>query len=70
MDFIFANYDLEYILEEVEVIEVSGDSAKVYYVQFTTNRGGQAFADNHAAGFHIMKKSNGDWKIFKTEPVK
>jgi len=70
MQFVFSSYDLDFILEEVKVIELNGDDAKVYYVQFTTNRGGQQFAENRTAGFHFMKKSNGNWKIYKTEPVK
>jgi len=70
MQFVFSSYDLDFILEEVKVIELNGDVAKVYYVQFTTNRGGQQFAENRTAGFHFMKKSNGNWKIYKTEPVK
>ena len=35
MDYVFANFDMEFNLEKVEVTEVSGDSAKVYYVQTT-----------------------------------
>jgi len=70
MNYVFNNYNLDFILEQAEVIEVKSEDAKVYYVQFTKSKGGQAFADNRAAGFHFMKKSNGKWKIYKTEPVK
>jgi hypothetical protein len=67
MDFVFQSYDLKFIIEEIDVVEVDGDNAKVYYVQFATNTGPQQFADNRSAGYHIMKKSKGKWKIFKTE---
>jgi len=70
MEFVFNSYDLEFIIEDIDVVEIDGDSAKVYYTQFTANTGPQQFADNRTAGFHFMKKSNGKWKIYKTEPVK
>jgi hypothetical protein len=67
MEFVFRSYDLKFIIEEINVVEVDGENAKVYYVQFTTNTGGQQFADSRSAGMHVMKKFNGKWKIFKTE---
>ena len=70
MEFVFNSYDLEFIIEDIDVVEIDGDSAKVYYTQSTANTGPQQFADNRTAGFHVMKKSNGKWKIYKTEPVK
>ena len=69
MEYVFNNYDLDYILEEAEVIEVNGDEAKVYYVQFTKALSGTGFADNRAEGIHIMKKSGDKWKIYKTESL-
>lgn len=35
MEFIYSNYDLEYVLEEVEVIEINEDEAKDHYIQTT-----------------------------------
>jgi hypothetical protein len=67
MEYVFKNYDLDYILEEVEVLEITGEDAKVYYVQFTKAIAGQGFSDNRADGIHHMKKENGKWKIYKTE---
>lgn len=67
MDYVFANYDMVYNLENADVIEVSGDSAKVYYVQTTSAVNGQGFAPSRSTGIHDMKKENGKWKIFKTE---
>jgi len=67
MEFIFSNYDLEYVLEEVEVIEISGDEAKVHYIQTTRSLQGTGFANMRAEGIHHMKKSGDAWKIFRTE---
>ena len=67
MDYVFKNYDMVFNLEKVEVIEISGDEAKVYYEQTTRAIRGQGFPPNRSTGIHILKKENGKWKIFKTE---
>lgn len=67
MDYVFANFDMEFNLEKVEVISVYGDSAKVYYVQTTQAIRGEGFAPTRASGIHTMKKENGKWKIYRTE---
>jgi len=67
MDYVFANFDMEFNLEEVEVLEVSGNVAKVYYVQTTRAIKGEGFTPTRASGIHILNKENGNWKIYKTE---
>jgi len=67
MDYVFANFDMKFELEQIEVIEVNGDNAKVYYVQTTQAISGEGFAPTRASGIHQMKKENGKWKIFKTD---
>jgi PBP1b-binding outer membrane lipoprotein LpoB len=67
MDYVFANFDMEFNLEEIDVLEVVGDEAKVYYVQTTRAIKGEGFAPTRATGIHILKKENGKWKIYKTE---
>ena len=67
MDYVFANYDMVYNLEQAEVIEVFGDEAKVYYMQTTQAKSGKGFPPSRSTGIHILKKENGKWKIFKTE---
>jgi PBP1b-binding outer membrane lipoprotein LpoB len=67
MDYVFANFDMEFNLEEIEVLEVTNDEAKVYYMQTTRAIKGEGFAPTRATGIHILKKENGNWKIFKTE---
>jgi len=67
MDYVFANFDLKFELEKVEVIEINGSDAKVYYVQTTQAISGEGFTPTRVSGIHQMKKENGKWKIFKTE---
>lgn len=67
MDYVFANYDMVFDLEKIEVIEFSREDAKVYYIQTTRAIRGQGYPPSRATGIHIMKKENGKWKIFKTE---
>ena len=67
MDYIFKNYDMTYKLEKAEVIEINGDEAKIYYEQTTRAAKGQQFQPMRSTGYHILKKENGKWKIYKTE---
>lgn len=69
MEYVFSNYDLEYILEEAEVIEIKEDEAKVHYVQTTRALQGTGFANMRAEGIHHLKKSGNAWKIFRTESL-
>jgi len=67
MDYVFANFDIRFDLEQIEVLEVSSEDAKIYYVQTTRAVRGEGFPASRASGFHLMKKEDGKWKIFKTE---
>jgi hypothetical protein len=67
MDYVFAHFDMKFDLEQVEVLEVSDEDAKVYYVQTTRAVRGDGFAPTRASGIHHMKKEYAKWKIFKTE---
>ena len=67
MEYVFANFDMVFDLEKIEVIELSREDAKVYYMQTTRAIRGQGYPPTRATGIHIMKKENGKWKIFKTE---
>jgi hypothetical protein len=67
MDYVFANFDMVFDIEKMEVIEISGKDAKVYYVQTTRSIRGAGFAPTRATGIHVMKKEEGKWKIYKTE---
>jgi len=69
MEYVFSNYDLEYILEQAEVIEIKGDEAKVHYIQTSRALQGTGFANMRAEGIHHLKKSGHAWKIFRTESL-
>lgn len=67
MDYVFANFDMKFDLEKVEVIEVNGDDAQVYYIQTTKAINGKGFTPTRSSGIHHLKKEDGKWKIFKTD---
>jgi len=67
MDYVFANFDMQFDLEQIEVLEITGEDAKAYYMQTTRAVHGAGFAPTRATGIHWMKKEDGKWKIFKTE---
>jgi hypothetical protein len=67
MDYVFANFDMQFDLEQIEVLEITGEDAKVYYMQTTRAVHGAGFAPTRATGIHWMKKEDSKWKIFKTE---
>lgn len=70
MDFVFANYDMEYKLDLAEVLEVYGDTAIVHYIQTTKAIRGQGFAGNTSEGVHLLIKEDNKWKIYRTDPIK
>lgn len=64
----FAEYDFSYEIVEANVLEVSGDVARVSYIQITRKKSGpDAIADNQMQGEHILKKTDGRWKIYSTK---
>lgn len=67
LDFVFANFDLDLILEEAEVIQASDSTAQVLYTQIVRSVRGQGFQNKKDEGIHHLKKQNGSWKIFRTE---
>ncbi len=67
MDYVFANFDMKFEIEQIEVLEVNADDASIYYLQTTRAIRGEGFTPTRASGIHHMKKENGKWKIFQTE---
>jgi ketosteroid isomerase-like protein len=64
---VFDTYDLKCELKDVKVIEKSDQEAKVKFVQITKKINGPAFRNNKLTGIHILKKSDGKWKIYNSE---
>lgn len=69
MEYVFNIYDLEFTLEDAEVIELNGENAKVHYTLFKKALNGQGFPNSKVEGIHELKKHNGEWKIFRTEEI-
>lgn len=66
---LFEVYDLDYKLEKVELVEENKNEARVKFVQLTTKKSGPEFRNNRFTGVHILRKYNGNWKIYSTESV-
>jgi len=64
---LFDQYDLEYTIEKMEVVEEKEVSAVVSFTQVTKKKSGGDFRDNRISGQHIIKKDGNNWKIFITE---
>lgn len=61
-------YDLEYKLQEVNVISKKDDEVKIEVVQITKKIKGPQFRDNQTKATHILKKDDkGQWKIYNTK---
>jgi len=69
LEFVFMNYDLEFFMEKAEVIEISENDAKVYYILTTRSVKGRGFLNKRDEGIHHLKKQNGKWRIYRTEII-
>lgn len=69
LEFVFANYDLEFFMEKAEVIELSENDSKVYYILNTRSVKGRGFLNKRDEGIHHLKKQDGKWRIFRTENI-
>jgi ketosteroid isomerase-like protein len=67
---LFNKYDLKYELNSIEVIITAGNEAKVRVIQTTRKISGQEFQDNKAFAIHTLRKSNGRWKLLRTDVEK
>ena len=67
---LFQAYDLRYTVKDLAVESVTGDEAKVRFSQVTEKLSGPAFRNNRVDGIHILKKQNGEWKLYNTQVTK
>lgn len=64
MESIFDAYDLNYAVDEYEIVSITEDQAQVKIVQTTTKINGPEFRDNRLTAIHYLQKSNDDrWKF-------
>ena len=64
---LFERFDLKFIVEKIEIIEQTDESAKVRFTQLTMKLSGPEFRNNRIKGYHTLRKSNGSWLISNTE---
>ena len=64
---LFERFDLEFIVEEIKIIEQSDEQAKVNFTQLTKKVSGPQFKNNRIKGTHTLRKSDGSWLIFDTK---
>lgn len=67
MEVVFDTYELEFIVDEVTVIEINGEEATVEVVQTTKKISGPEFHDNQSVMVNYLKKEDGLWKFLETE---
>lgn len=60
---LFEHYDLEYELEILDV-RIENDEAEVDFQQTTRSIDNEDFDDNRITGTHIMRRQNGEWRIY------
>lgn len=63
----FEQFDLKITVENLKVVEASGEEAKVEFVQVTKSGENSDFNDNRMKGVHLLRKTGDEWKIYKTE---
>jgi hypothetical protein len=64
---LFNSFDLNYAINKLEIMEVSGNEAKVKVTQTTKKLKGLGFRDNVVVSVNTVKKYNGQWKIANTK---
>lgn len=75
MKFLFEMYDLEYEVEQLNVVDATDTEAYVYTVQTVRKIDGPDFTDSRSKAVHYLKKqADGSWKLYSsyliaTEPL-
>ena len=64
---IFEQYDLKYELSDLKVIKRTDKEAEVGFTQITRKVTGPEFRNNKITGVHVLRKSDGAWKIFSSQ---
>lgn len=65
---IFEIYDLEHELEDIKVLDISDQEAKVKTVQVARRLSGpDSYRHNRSTTVHTLVKRDGDWKLSQTK---
>jgi ketosteroid isomerase-like protein len=61
---VFAEFDLDYEIESIEVVEKSDIEAKLKVVQVTRKVEGPELSDTRVTAIHTLRKTDGGWKLY------
>jgi hypothetical protein len=63
-------YNLRATLQDVSVVSITPDEARVHFIQTSKKVSGPAYRNNRIEGIHTLKKYQGKWKMYGTETIK
>jgi hypothetical protein len=67
---LFDTYDLKYELDSVKVLAMTDAEARVECLQTTRKVSGPVFRDNKIDIVHMLRKTDGKWKIYGSQVKK
>ncbi len=70
MQQLFALYELQASLKDLQIVSVDGDQAVVKTITEVHKTSGPEFKDNQTTALQTLVRRNGQWKIFQTQPLK
>jgi hypothetical protein len=60
----YQTYDLWHTISGLEVTKLTNKEARVSFMLTTERIRGPAFRDNVVTGVFILRKDNGEWKLY------
>jgi hypothetical protein len=63
----YRNFDLWHTISDVEVVKITNREAQVSFVLTTEKIRGPDFRDNVVTGVFILRKEDGEWKLYDRE---
>ena len=71
MVYVFQNFDMAYVLEDMRLLSANDDEVKVLFKQTTKSLKGTGFTNMRSVGIHTLKRSkDGKLKIFRSDYLK
>jgi hypothetical protein len=64
---IFQAYDIRATFDQLEIVSITSNKARVRYTQTSRKIKGPAYRDSRATGIHTLKKHQGKWKLSETK---
>ena len=66
MVLLFDTYDLDYEVDDLEILEITKNEAEIRLVQITRRIRGPEFDDNEATVVHTLRRSDGEWFFWES----